>query len=87
MSPTRWTRLCRATTVLIGGDGDDTILGGGGDDTIDGGDGSDSVDGGDGDDVIDTSKDSGVPLPDRGFPGYTGTDPGYPVHPGGCRPV
>ncbi|MBY6138139.1 Hint domain-containing protein [Leisingera daeponensis] len=66
---------------LTGGEGDDTILGGGGDDTIDGGDGSDSVDGGDGDDVIDTSKDSGVPLPDRGFPGYTGTDPDIPFIP------
>ncbi|MEX0301235.1 MAG: Hint domain-containing protein [Leisingera sp.] len=65
--------------VLIGGDGDDTIFGGGGDDTIDGGDGSDGVDGGDGDDVIDTS--GGVPLPDRGFPGYTGTDPDIPFIP------
>ncbi|WP_264213409.1 Hint domain-containing protein [Leisingera thetidis] len=67
--------------LLIGGEGDDTILGGGGDDTIDGGDGADAVDGGDGDDLIDTSKDSGVPLPDRGFPGYTGTDPDIPFIP------
>ncbi|WP_019297493.1 MULTISPECIES: Hint domain-containing protein [unclassified Leisingera] len=71
---------------LTGGEGDDTILGGGGDDTIDGGDGSDSVDGGDGDDVIDTSKDSGVLLPDRGFPGYTGTDPDIPFIPADADP-
>ncbi|MFY0310707.1 Hint domain-containing protein [Leisingera sp. D0M16] len=67
--------------LLIGGDGDDTILGGGGDDTIIGGNGSDFADGGDGDDVIDTSKDSSVPLPDRGFPGYTGTNPDIPFVP------
>ncbi|UWQ76417.1 Hint domain-containing protein [Leisingera sp. M658] len=71
---------------LTGGEGDDTILGGGGDDTIDGGDGSDSVEGGDGDDVIDTSKDSGIPLPDRGFPGYTGTDPDIPFIPADADP-
>ena len=71
---------------LTGGEGDDTILGGGGNDTIDGGDGADSVDGGSGDDVIDTSKDSGVPLPDRGFPGYTGTDPDIPFIPADADP-
>ncbi|UWQ61144.1 Hint domain-containing protein [Leisingera caerulea] len=73
--------------LLTGGEGDDTILGGGGNDTIDGGDGSDSVDGGTGDDVIDTSRDSGVPLPDRGFPGYTGTDPDIPFIPADPDPA
>ncbi|CUI00664.1 Hint domain-containing protein [Leisingera aquaemixtae] len=73
--------------LLSGGSGDDTILGGGGNDTIDGGDGADSVDGGSGDDVIDTSKDSGVPLPDRGFPGYTGTGPDIPFIPADGDPL
>lgn len=69
---------------LIGGAGDDTVLGGDGNDTIDGGDGSDSVEGGDGDDVIDTS--GGAPLPDRGFPGYSGTDPDIPYVPADADP-
>ncbi|MEP2715434.1 Hint domain-containing protein [Pseudophaeobacter sp.] len=66
---------------LIGGDGDDTLDGGDGDDTIEGGDGSDSVVGGDGDDVIDTSSGDPIPLPDRGFDGYTGTTPNIPFVP------
>lgn len=69
---------------LAGGDGDDTILGGGGDDTIEGGDGSDSVEGGGGDDVIDTS--GGSALPDRGFPGYSGTNPDIPYVPADSDP-
>ena len=65
--------------IIDGGDGDDTIFGNGGDDDITGGDGSDTVDGGDGDDTIDTS--GSVPLPDRGFDGYTGTTPNIPAVP------
>ncbi|MFC4214950.1 Hint domain-containing protein [Pseudophaeobacter arcticus] len=72
---------------LIGGDGDDTIEGGDGADTIEGGDGSDSVEGGDGDDVIDTSSDDPIPLPDRGFDGYTGTTPNIPVVPADADPL
>lgn len=63
--------------TLDGGVGDDDIYGGGGNDTIIGGDGSDMADGGDGDDVIDTSS-TGVPLPDRAFPGY-GPIPAVPA--------
>ena len=64
--------------TIIGGGGDDTIIGGGGDDSITGGDGNDDVDGGDGDDTIDTSGGGDIPLPDRGFPGYTDTTPSIP---------
>ncbi|WP_417472216.1 Hint domain-containing protein [Leisingera sp.] len=64
---------------LVGGEGDDTIIAGAGDDTVEGGDGSDSVEGGAGDDVIDTS--GGDALPDRGFPGYSGTNPNIPYVP------
>ena len=65
--------------VIDGGDGDDTIYGNGGDDDITGGEGADTVDGGDGDDTIDTS--GSIPLPDRGFDGYTGTTPNIPAVP------
>lgn len=67
--------------TIDGGDGDDTIVGNGGDDDLTGGDGSDSVDGGDGDDMIDTRGNEPVPLPDRGFDGYTGTTPNIPFVP------
>ena len=72
---------------LVGGEGDDTILGGDDNDTIDGGDGADSVEGGEGDDTIDTSSDDAVPLPDRGFDGYTGTTPNIPVVPADVDPL
>ncbi|MBY6065442.1 Hint domain-containing protein [Leisingera aquaemixtae] len=65
---------------IIAGDGDDTVRAGAGNDTVKAGGGSDCVDGGDGDDVINTTH-SGTPLPDRGFPGYTGTDPDIPYIP------
>ncbi|EBA17678.1 type I secretion target repeat protein [Roseobacter sp. SK209-2-6] len=70
--------------TIDGGDGDDVIIGNGGDDSLTGGDGSDSVDGGDGDDIIDTS--GGIPLPDRGFPGYSGTTPAIPPVPADADP-
>lgn len=72
--------------TIDGGDGDDVIIGNGGDDSLTGGDGSDSVDGGDGDDVIDTSGNEPTPLPDRGFPGYTGTTPNIPPIPADSDP-
>ncbi len=72
--------------TLDGGEGDDTIIAGDGDDSVIGGDGSDSVEGGDGDDVIDTSSDDIVPLPDRGFDGYTGTTPDIPAVPADSDP-
>ncbi|WP_057796760.1 tandem-95 repeat protein [Roseovarius atlanticus] len=53
-----------------GGNGDDKIDTGDGNDTVISGDGSDTVDGGDGDNYIDTSLNSGLPLPDDGFPSY-----------------
>ncbi|MCB4454339.1 Hint domain-containing protein [Leisingera sp. McT4-56] len=65
---------------IIAGDGDDTVRAGAGNDTVKAGGGSDCVDGGDGDDVINSTH-SGTPLPDRGFPGYTGTDPDIPYIP------
>jgi Ca2+-binding RTX toxin-like protein len=68
------------------GDGDDTVLAGVGNDTIYGGDGSDSVEGGTGDDVIDTSSGDPLPLPDRGFDGYTGTTPNIPFVPADLDP-
>lgn len=68
------------------GDGDDTVLAGDGNDTIYGGDGSDSVEGGAGDDVIDTSSGDPLPLPDRGFDGYTGTTPNIPFVPADLAP-
>lgn len=64
--------------TLIGGRGNDLLDGGDGNDTITGGDGSDTVLGGDGDDVIDTS--GSRPLPDRGFPSYSGL-PAVPADP------
>lgn len=72
--------------TVIAGDGDDTVLAGEGNDTIYGGDGSDSVEGGTGDDVIDTSSDDLLPLPDRGFDGYTGTTPNVPFVPADLDP-
>ncbi len=72
--------------VILAGDGDDVAIGGSGNDTITGGDGSDSVTGDDGDDVIDTSGE-GVALPDRGFPGYTGTTPNIPPVPADGDPL
>lgn len=59
---------------IYAGGGDDTVVAGEGNDTIYGGDGSDSVHGGPGDDYIDTSSTSGVPLPDRGYPGLYPAD-------------
>lgn len=59
--------------TLFGQAGNDTIRGDSGNDSIIGGDGRDSVRGGTGDDVIDTSG-SGVPLPDRGYPGLYPAD-------------
>ncbi|MDE4174643.1 Hint domain-containing protein [Phaeobacter sp. PT47_59] len=73
--------------TIDGGGGDDVIIGNGGDDSLTGGDGSDSVDGGDGDDVIDTSGNEPTPLPDRGFPGYTGTTPSIPPIPADADPT
>jgi Ca2+-binding RTX toxin-like protein len=61
-----------------GGDGDDKIDTGPGDDTVYSGDGSDTVDGGNGDNYIDTSLNSGLPLPDDGFPSY-GPFPAVPA--------
>ena len=72
--------------TIDGGDGDDVILGNGGDDSLTGGDGSDSVEGGEGDDIIDTSGNEPNPLPDRGFPGYTGTTPSIPPIPADADP-
>lgn len=63
---------------------DDVIEAYDGNDTIYAGEGSDSVTGGEGDDVIDTS--GGLPLPDRGFDGYTGTTPNIPAVPADADP-
>ncbi|MFW8634531.1 Hint domain-containing protein [Cribrihabitans pelagius] len=73
--------------TIDGGDGDDVILGQDGDDSLSGGDGSDSIEGGDGGDVIDSSSDDPAPLPDRGFPGYAGTDPDIPFVPADPDPA
>ncbi len=59
---------------LDGGEGDDEINGGNADDIIFGGDGSDTVTGGDGDDTIDTGRQTGIPLPDLGYPGLFPAD-------------
>ena len=61
-----------------GGNGDDKIDTGDGNDTVYSGDGSDTVDGGHGDNYIDTSLNSGLPLPDDGFPSY-GPFPAVPA--------
>lgn len=65
-----------ANDALIPGDrpNDDRIYAGDGDDTVRSGDGSDLVYGGTGNDVIDTSQRTGVPLPDRGYPGLYPAD-------------
>ena len=55
------------------GNGDDTVIGGAGDDSLFGFTGNDSVSGGDGNDFINTRAETGVGVPDRGYPGfYTG---------------
>ncbi len=58
--------------LLDGGAGNDRLYGGRGNDTLLGGAGSDQAFGGNGDDYIDTR--SGVPLPDRGYPGLYPAD-------------
>lgn len=60
--------------TLHGDAGNDTLIGNRGDDVLIGGDGSDLVEGDRGNDLIDTSSTSGIPLPDRGYPGLYPAD-------------
>ncbi|MDX1822109.1 MAG: Hint domain-containing protein, partial [Paracoccaceae bacterium] len=60
--------------TLLGDAGDDDLFGGNGNDTLTGFTGNDSVEGGDGDDVINTRAETGVGVPDRGYPGAFAAD-------------
>ena len=64
-----------ASDAILPGDApnDDRVEAGDGNDTVRSGEGSDRVDGGSGDDLIET--DTGLPFPDRGYPGLYPSDP------------